>query len=105
MYFYGGQDAQPTGFSSKLAVWLNSQFLEYKGCFPTTDRLWLERASFWFDRIPAEVQYTQASQGLQRFGVSNLIVVEEHPSQFSQRLQGLDVRDFIVVEQKRIQIS
>jgi len=88
-----------------LVVWLNSQILEYKWCFPTTDRLSLERASFGFDRISAEVQYTQASQGLQRFGVSNLIVAEEHPSQFSQRLQGLDVRDFIVVEQKRIQIS
>jgi hypothetical protein len=98
LYFYGGQDAEPTRVSSKLVVWLNSQLLEYKWCFPTTDRLSLERASLGFDRISAEVQYIQASQGLQRFGVSNLIVAEEHPSQFSQRLQGLDVRDFIVVE-------
>jgi wobble nucleotide-excising tRNase len=53
---------------------------------PITDRFWLDRASFGSDRIVAQEDIRQFSQRLQRFGVTDFIVVGEEYTQFSQGL-------------------
>lgn len=73
--------------------------------FPLTDRLWLKRASFGGDRISAEFQINQFSQGLQRFDIVNLIIIDQDMRQVSQGFQGFDIVDLIIIDPQRFKMS